>query len=900
MRDKLVHYGTPRHSGRYPWGSGEDPKQRNRNFLSTVSELQKQGLTEKEIAKGLNISINDLRNRKTIARNEERLDNMDSVRKLTEKGYSNMEISRRTGLPEATVRSYKSEVNLAKARTLNTTIDLIRDTVDSKDYVDVGVGVERYLGISQVRLKAAIAALKDEGYQIHHIDVLQLGTNHKTRVTVLAKPGIPYGEVSKNRDKIHVINAYSEDNGASFERLEPIRSIDSKRIYIRYDEDGGSNKDGTIELRRGVDELSLGSKKYAQVRIGVDGKYFLKGMALYSDDVPEGYDIMFNTNKSKDTPPEKVFKPIKDDPENPFGALIRQKHYLDAKGAKQLSALNIVGYKDDSGEEGAWGEWSKVLSSQMLSKQPPALAKKQLDMAYDIRKSELNEILSLTNPVVKEKMLQSFADDADSAAVHLKAASLPRQKTHVILPLTSIKDTEIYAPNYDNGERVVLIRHPHGGIFEIPQLIVNNNNREGKKILGNAEDAVGINPKTAQVLSGADFDGDTVLVIPNPPVVGIKTAPPLKGLMGFEPKITYKNPPDAPETGPKSGFHTQSQMGSISNLITDMTIQAASLDEIERAVKHSMVVIDAEKHNLNYKQSYIDNGIAALKVKYQGGANRGASTLISKAKGRIDVPARKDRVKIDPETGEKIYIPTGEMYVPTQTIIDPITGVKTYVPKGKGEPILRTMKSTKMAETSDAHSLSSGTLIESMYANHANKLKGLANEARKESLSAGKLIYSSSANEVYKNEVASLNAKLNVALKNAPLERKAQLIANAKLKAKKEANPDLSKDDIKKLKVLELNDARNLVGAKKVSVEITDKEWEAIQSGAITQTTLKKIIDNTDLDRLKELATPRSSGPSMNTSKINKAKALLATGYTQAEVAKALGVSVSTLSKALN
>jgi len=505
MRDTIKHYGTPRHSGRYPWGSGEDPKQRNRNFLATVSELQKQGLTEKEIATGLDISINDLRNRKTVAKNEERLDNMDTVRKLSEKGYSGMEISRRTGLPEATVRSYKNQVNVEKAKVLNTTVDLIRDTVNEKEYVDIGVGVERHLGISRTRFKAAISNLQDEGYKVHYLKVPQLGTKHETSMMVLSKPDVPYGEVSKNRDKIHLMGSqhYSEDGGLTFERLEPIRSVSSKKVHVRYAEEGGTDKDGVIELRRGVEELSLGSKRYAQVRIGVDDKHFLKGMAIYSDDIPKGADIVFNTNKSKG---EKVFKDIKDDPENPFGAIIRQKHYIDSKGERQLSALNVVGYKDDSGEEGAWGQWSKVLSSQMLSKQPPALAKKQLELAFDIRKSELDEIKSLTNPVVKEKMLQSFADDADSAAVHLKAASLPRQKTHVILPLPTIKDTEIYAPNYNNGEQVVLIRHPHGGIFEIPQLTVNNNNKEGKKILGNAEDAVGINPKTAQVLSGADFE----------------------------------------------------------------------------------------------------------------------------------------------------------------------------------------------------------------------------------------------------------------------------------------------------------------------------------------------------------------------------------------------------------
>ena len=52
-------------------------------------------------------------------------------------------------------------------------------------------------------------------------------------------------------------------------------------------------------------------------------------------------------------------------------------------------------------------------------------------------------------------------------------------------------------------------------------------------------------------------------------------------------------------------------MGKISNLITDMTLLGASEDKLARAVRHSMVVIDDEKHHLDYKQSEKDNNIAA-------------------------------------------------------------------------------------------------------------------------------------------------------------------------------------------------------------------------------------------------------------------------------------------------
>ena len=62
------------------------------------------------------------------------------------------------------------------------------------------------------------------------------------------------------------------------------------------------DKDGVIEIRSGVDDLSLGDSHYAQVRILVDGNTYLKGMAVYSDDLPDGVDVMFNTNKKKRHP----------------------------------------------------------------------------------------------------------------------------------------------------------------------------------------------------------------------------------------------------------------------------------------------------------------------------------------------------------------------------------------------------------------------------------------------------------------------------------------------------------------------------------------------------------------------------------------------------------------------
>ena len=151
---------------------------------------------------------------------------------------------------------------------------------------------------------------------------------------------------------------------------------------------------------------------------------------------------------------------------------------------------------------------------------------------------------------------------------------------------------------------------------------------------------------------------------------------------------------------------------------------------------------------------------------------------------------------------------------------------------------------------------------------------------------------------IYVSEVHSLNSKLNAALKNKPLERQAQLIANAKVAAILKENPGMEADAVKKVKGQALNAARIHVGAKKEQVVITDAEWKAIQAGAISTNKLKNILDNADIDRIRELATPRTVLV-MTPSKLAIAKARIDSGYTLAEIAESLGVKVSTLESAL-
>ena len=897
VADSLMHYGVKRRSGRYPWGSGDTPYQRSGDFLSRVEELEKQGLSEVKVAEAMGITTTDLRMQVRVAKHERKNILADQARSLRDDGKSLNEIADIMGYAnESSIRSLLNESTAANRNRAQATADIIRKEIETKGMLDVGAGVERELGCSQNTLKEALFILETEGYNVYGIGIRQVTNPGKQINTpILCKPDITYQNVYDNMGDIQsVVDYHSTDSGKTYNKREYPESIDSKRVQIRYSEDGGIQKDGVIELRRGVKDLDLGNSHYAQVRILVDGTHYIKGMAMYSDDLPDGTDIIFNTNKSNSVDKMKVLKSIKDDPDNPFGATIKaegQSFYDDPNGKytdpvtgkkQSLSAINKIK------EEGDWDKMSKNLSSQFLSKQPMALIKKQLTLTYDDAVADYDEICALTNPTIKKKMLLDFADECDSAVVHLKAAALPRQSTQVILPLTKISENEIYAPNYKDGEKVCLVRYPHGGTFEIPELTVNNKNPSGKSILGNATDAVGIHPKVAERLSGADFDGDQVVVIPTNDRVRIKSTPALKDLEGFDPKTQYSTEGKKNITlMTKSG--TQKQMGMVSNLITDMTLQGATEKELARAVKHSMVVIDAEKHKLDFKQSEKDNGIAELKQKYQPHPDDdgygGASTLLSKRKKDVAVPERQGSGVIDPDTGKITYKETG----------------RTYTKNGKVVPA--TTKVKLLNDIDDARTLSSGTPQENAYADYANKMKGLADSARKEYKATGNLKYSESAKTTYDEEVRSLNAKLNIAAKNAPRERMAQVIANSTVKAKMKDNPELASDkkEVKKQSQVAIINARIAVGAngKESRISITDKEWEAIQAGAITDNKLTQVLRYADQDAVKQRATPKASSE-LSTVKINKIKSMAASGYTNAEIAEALGKSTSTISKYIN
>ena len=212
-----------------------------------------------------------------------------------------------------------------------------------------------------------------------------------------------------------------------------------------------------------------------------------------------------------------------------------------------------------------------------------------------------------------------------------------------------------------------------------------------------------------------------------------------------------------------------------------------------------------------------------------------------------------------------------------------------------------TEKTTKMAKTDDAYSLSSGTKIEGIYANHANRLKSLANQARKEIMSTEDIAYNPAAAKRYSDEVASLKAKKNAVDKHRPLERRAGTIASSLFQMKAAEDPTLWEDHdrAKKERARLMDYARKQIGEKRPVIKFTDREYEAIQAGALTKTFLKELIKECDQDALKQRAMPRQ-WTAMSPAKLSKARQMLRNGATNIEVAQALGVSTSTLYNALN
>lgn len=937
--------GAPIGSGRWPLGSGEHPFQHDKDFLYRVRKMKKEGFEyfdektgkvlkgEAAIAAYEGLSTTQFRAKYSFLKDQDRQEKYTIAKECTDMGMTPTQIYKKYPdlfKKESSVRSILSDKALENSQAATNIAKIIAAEVDKYGMTDVGKETNINLGVSKEKLNQALYLLQQSGYPVYVGGVKQVTNKNgqQTNLRIICPPGTEYKEIFNFKD-VHFMNEQiSYDGGLTFKKsfIYP-ESLDSKRLMIRYNEEGGLAKDGVMEIRPGVKDLSLGDSKYAQVRIMVDGTHYLKGMAVYNDNLPDGVDILFNTNKHVGTNMKDVLKKIKSDPDNPFGSLIKEHggqsfyddpngKYEDENGHKQ--SLSLINKRADAGD---WNEWSNKLPAQFLSKQPEKLAKRQLKMAIDEKYSEYDEIMQCTNSEVKRILLNKLAESCDANAEKLYGSAIsPRQRYQVILPVTSLKDDEVFAPNFEHGTKVALVRFPHESTSQIPILTVNNKNKEARKVIGvDAPDAVGINSHNASRLSGADFDGDTVLVIPTNDKVTVKNKPQYKDLENFEGKDeygtkvvidnngneTYVNPKTGKTIKPISKSFQNKQMGIVSNLITDMTLFGAKDEEFVRAVKFANVIIDSEKHKLDWKQCEKDQGIQELRKNYQGHYDEngnyktGASSLISQAKSPVRIPKRQGTPKVDEETGELIYKTADEK--------------KLYYTDKNGKKVMRTDEVTKMSTVKNAEDLISKfrTPMEGIYAEFANANKALANKCRKEALPiyTEKFKYDPNAAKVYRDEVKSLDDKLLDVKKNRPKERHAQLLATSETNEKIEKyglDRKQDKKEIDKIKQKAITDARAKVGAKRTTINITDKEWEAIQAKAITATKLKEILNSADEDRVRELAIPRANikmTDQMKQKAITLREAVTSDGsprYTISEIADSLGVAPSTVRKALS
>ena len=1018
----IVHSGTPHdgmipHSGRFKFGSGDDPNQRIWDFATRYEKLRKtdafKDLSNGEIAKELGYTkdatsgehkgekigdvakINAMKHERAALEHTELKARALELSAMTDADgkqlYSRDKIATilRDEFPtakvagESTVRSLIDEsagVNRDK-------IDLATDILKSKgvnDYIDVGPGVAQMLEITDNGLLTSLEMLKDQGY---HMEVVSFkrptNPDQQVNIKVLCPPGTEEGDGFKNRFNIKSF----EDNDpnadikmdTSFTR--PPAAIDLDRVSIKYDERGGTLKDGLIEIRATMDkdgnvipacaDLDMGNARYGQVRIAVNGedgtpKYYIKGMAVYSDSIPTGKDVLVNSNKSMSEGVDEALKPIKssDAVSDAFGAVTWQTTYKDPKtGKEKLSAINIISdeYGSKIHKEGSWDDYRRSLPSQFLSKQPLGLVKQQLSLKQEQVLNNLKEIEALPDGAVKRKMLLDFADSADGEAKDLRGAALPGQGVKVLLPSTDVKEHEIYAPTYENGTYVACIRFPHAGPFEIPVCKVNNNIKSAEMMIGKqGRDAVAMNYKDEIRLSGADNDGDIAIVIPitdkngNRKVnmnvyntlprdiaIGEKMTKVSKDEGFAESKTTASS---ASNFSPaiwkiREGSHVKVmsertkglQMGEVSNLITDMYVKGCSdPDELVRADKYSMVVIDAKKHGYDYKAAYDYYNIGELKTKYQGKPTGGVSSLMSRAKSTVDVEKMSTRFKINPDTGEKEYFPLTKNTKKDRDRVRVLSKTGTYTDEfgdthktkweknadgtyiyqkttdkaghvkdlwvDTGTTSIKKEKQARMDTVTDARELlsSNPTQIELAYADYANHMKAMANQARKESLTVKRSTVDPDAKQEYAQEINTLKAKLNTAKKNAPRERRAIVLANSTISATAWENPDMSMADRKKEKAKALTQARRQTGANKAKVTFTDREWDAIIANAISDTMTLDLLNNSTSKEYVKRATPKSN--SIGNAKIALIKSYLSAGYSYEEIADNLGVSSSTIS----
>lgn len=216
----LAHYGMPRRSGRYPWGSGQDPYQSSRDFLGRVEQMRKSGFTytdengkkwtgDNAIAKSLGYNSTDFRTVYAIAKDERRSDMVATAKRLRDKeGMNNSEIGRKMGINESSVRSLLDPNSESRMKQARETAKFLKDQVDKKGMVDVGAGVNNDLKITKEKLDQALFILQAEGnYEVYGGRFSQVtNKGQMTTQRVLCTPGTPHSAIY-DYDKVKTVKA---------------------------------------------------------------------------------------------------------------------------------------------------------------------------------------------------------------------------------------------------------------------------------------------------------------------------------------------------------------------------------------------------------------------------------------------------------------------------------------------------------------------------------------------------------------------------------------------------------------------------------------------------------------------------------------------------------------------
>ena len=258
----LMHYGTPRHSGRYPWGSGEHPYQ-GENFYTATKKLKDSGLSEVEIAKLYGMSTTEYRKRRSLAKTEHKEKLRALNAQLEQEGLNRSERARKLGVNESTVRSWENENSIKREQIVSSTKEVLERNIAEKKYIDVGDGVASGMGITKNRLDTAVQAMVDDGYELHNIKVEQVNNPGKfTTVAVLCEPGTTKKQLYEHSHEIGLVNEkFDNSHGLTSLGMKPPKSISGKKVQVVTLQEGGADKDGLIEIRRGAKGLDMGNAK---------------------------------------------------------------------------------------------------------------------------------------------------------------------------------------------------------------------------------------------------------------------------------------------------------------------------------------------------------------------------------------------------------------------------------------------------------------------------------------------------------------------------------------------------------------------------------------------------------------------------------------------------------------